>query len=211
MGIQDASIPVHTSAVIIIAARIAIPTLSIRKPGFRCKTINILRTFDRKVQVPQQAVPDGVNPSMHRDLLTAPPGTCHKRISSEILDLRPDVVLAGDIYSGIEIRDLLKMRHMPVCEVRDRLQPVIDKTSPFRIEGGPNAAATIVPTNDDMAHPQNLDRILEDGEEVHVPRRRQICDISMDEEFARIEADNFIGRYAAVTAPNPEVVGRLLR
>ena len=38
----------------------------------------------------------------------------------------------------------------------------------------------------------------------------QVGDVSVDEQFARQEADDFVGRHAAIRAADPEIARRLL-
>src|SRR5205807_4048861 len=72
-----------------------------------------------------------------------------------------------------------------------------------------NAAAAIVTTDDDVAHAEGLDRVLNDGEAIRIAEQNEIGDVAMHEKLARREADDLVGRHAAVRTADPQVVGIL--
>src|SRR5262249_20004854 len=87
---------------------------------------------------------------------------------------------------------------------------MVNQTPSFAIHGGSYSAAPIVPHHYDVFYPEHLDRELQHGEIVGILRGREVADIAVDEELARIEAYDLISRDPAVRAADPEIFWRLL-
>jgi hypothetical protein len=66
-----------------------------------------------------------------------------------------------------------------------------------------------VPADDDVAHAQDVERVLEHGEAVEVGVDDDVGDVSVHEHLARREPDDLIRRDPAVRAADPEILGRL--
>ena len=60
-------------------------------------------------------------------------------------------------------------------------------------------------TNDDVFDMKGLHRKLQHRMNIGVERRREISDVTVHEELARREADDLVGRYAAIGAAAPEI------
>src|SRR5579872_1131043 len=87
---------------------------------------------------------------------------------------------------------------------------MIDQTAALAVDRGADPAAAIVTHDKNVLHLENVDRELKDREIVGVLRRGEIGDVAVNEQLAGIEADDFVCRYAAVRATDPEIFGRLL-
>ena len=94
--------------------------------------------------------------------------------------------------------------------VLDVTQPVVRHADAAPVQGVLHAAAAVVAHDDDVLHPQQVDREVDDGEAVEIGMDDDIADVAVDEHFARREAGDLIGRHPAVRAADPEVLGRLL-
>ncbi|KJS23942.1 MAG: hypothetical protein VR75_16870 [Hyphomonadaceae bacterium BRH_c29] len=147
---------------------------------------------------------------MDRKLLAAPPSIRDEGIVTEIFHLRPHIMLARNVHAGVEIGNFLEMIFVSVREIGYGLQPVIDQPASLRVQRSPHAATTVVSADNDVAHLQHLYGKLQHGEKIHVTRGRKVRDITMHEQFARVETNNFVSRHTAVAASDPEIFGRLL-
>ena len=95
-------------------------------------------------------------------------------------------------------------------DIADVAQPIVDKAELVVFHGGFDSAAAIVAADDDVFDFEDVDGKFEDGEAVEVCIGDKVCDIAMDEEFSRFQADNFIGGNSAVGAADPKVAGQLV-
>ena len=62
----------------------------------------------------------------------------------------------------------------------------------------------------DVLDLDHIDGELQHGEIIGVLGRREIGDVAVHEQFARIEIDDLVGRHAAVRTADPEIFRRLL-
>ena len=92
---------------------------------------------------------------------------------------------------------------MLVVHVPYVAQPVVDEAHLTALERGLHAAAAVVAADDDMLDLEDVHRVLQHGEAVEVGVHDDVGDIAVHEEFARQEADDLVGRHAAVRATNP--------
>src|SRR5262249_10348379 len=90
------------------------------------------------------------------------------------------------------------------------MKPVIDKAATLSVDSGAYAATTIVADHENVLHLQDVGGELKPGEVGRILRRRQIGNVAMNEQFARIEPDDFVGWDTAVRAPDPKIFRRLL-
>src|SRR5262245_56374083 len=98
---------------------------------------------------------------------------------------------------------------MLVVDLANRMQPMIHEPASLAIYCRAHSAASIVPYHDDVLHLQYLDRELEHRQVVGILWRCEVGDVSVDEDFARIEIHNLSCWYPAVGASNPQVFWRL--
>ena len=89
-------------------------------------------------------------------------------------------------------------------------QPVVDQAERLAVERGAHAAAAVVADDDDVLDLQHVDRELQHREAVEVGVHDDVGDVAVDEQLARRETDDLVGRHAAVGAADPEVSRRLL-
>jgi hypothetical protein len=64
--------------------------------------------------------------------------------------------------------------------------------------------------DDDVAHLDDVGRELDHREAVEVRVDDDVGDVAVDEQLARLEVDELVGRDAAVGAADPQVLRRLL-
>jgi hypothetical protein len=89
-------------------------------------------------------------------------------------------------------------------------QPVVDQTELLVAHRGRNTAAAVVTAHDDVTDLQHVDRKLNDRQAVQVAVHDHVRDVAMNEDFPGQQAEDLIGRHAAVGAPDPQVPRRLL-
>ena len=61
------------------------------------------------------------------------------------------------------------------------------------------------------SHLQHVDRVLQHRQAVEVGVHDDVGDVAVDEQLAGQQADDLVGRHAAVGAADPQVLRRLLR
>ena len=84
-------------------------------------------------------------------------------------------------------------------------------TSPSaRPERGAHAAAAVVSDDDDVLDLEHVDGELHHRQAIEVGMHDDVGDVAVDEHLARRQADDLVGRHAAVGAADPEVFRRLL-
>ena len=94
--------------------------------------------------------------------------------------------------------------------VLDMPQPVVDEADALVLQRRGDAAAAVVPADDDVLDLQHLDRELDHRQAVEIRVDNDVGDVAVNEELARQEPDDLVGRHAAVGAADPEVLGDLL-
>ena len=94
--------------------------------------------------------------------------------------------------------------------VLDVAQPVVDEADAAVEQRGAHAAAAVVADDDDVPHLQHIDGELHHREAVEVGVDDDVGDVAVDEHFAGQQADDFVGRHAAVRAADPQILGVLL-
>ncbi len=100
---------------------------------------------------------------------------------------------------------------MRVAHVLHMAQPVVDDAHARVVQRGRNAAALGVADDDDVAHLQRIDRVLDHRQRVQVGVGDDVGHVAMHEHVARQQADELVGRHAAVGTADPQVLRRLLR
>ena len=97
-----------------------------------------------------------------------------------------------------------------VVDVLHVAQPVVRKADAAVLERRTHPAAPVVAAHDDVLHFEHIDGELHHGKAVEVAVHDHVGDVAVDKEVAGQETDDLVGRHAAVSAADPQVVGRLL-
>src|SRR5690606_21970507 len=100
--------------------------------------------------------------------------------------------------------------HVVVAHILDVAQPVVDEPVTLVFQRGAYATATVVADHDDVFDLEHVHGELHDRQAIEIAGHDNIGDVAMHEDFARIEAGDLVGRYAAVGAADPEVFRVLL-
>lgn len=83
-------------------------------------------------------------------------------------------------------------------------QPIVDQTQFGVLDRRLYTAAAVVTANDDVFDFQHVNGVLHHGQAVQVGVDHQVCDVTVNKEFARFEASQTFSGNAAVGASNPE-------
>jgi len=150
-----------------------------------------------------------VNPGVNGQPVSPPPRILDDGRLTDVQRLLYDVQLAEAVRCGLR-RDGGKNRVMTVSNVLDVPQPVIDQSEPVAVERRVYASAPVVTRDDHVADPQHVNRKLKHRQAVQIRVDNDVRNVAVDEELARIESDDLVGRNAAVRAPDPEILRRLL-
>ena len=67
-----------------------------------------------------------------------------------------------------------------------------------------------MPDDENVSYPENLNGEDKRSLEIRIIGRCEICDVAVNEHFARIEIDDLSCRHTTVRAADPEIVGTLL-
>ena len=124
--------------------------------------------------------------------------------------LSDDVEFTQTVEANAPIRDCAKLLAVLMKELADRMQPVVHETASFAVYRRAHSATAVVPHHYDVLYLQYIDRELKHGEVVGILGRREVGDISMDEQFTRGEAHNLVGGHPAVGAADPQILRHLL-
>jgi hypothetical protein len=89
-------------------------------------------------------------------------------------------------------------------------QPIVNEVELGAVEHRANAAASIVAGDDYVLHSKYIDRVLQHGKAIQIGMDDHVRDVSMHEEFARRQSNDFVCRNAAVGTPYPQIGRRLL-
>jgi hypothetical protein len=89
-------------------------------------------------------------------------------------------------------------------------QPIVDQPELLVAQGRQHAAAAVMPANNHMPHAEHVDGKLDRRKAIEIGMHNHIRHIAVHEHFAWRQADNLIGRYAAIGAADPHKLRRLL-
>ena len=89
-------------------------------------------------------------------------------------------------------------------------QPIVTQTEAVATEGGTDAAATVMSTDDDVADLEDIDGELHHRQAIEIGVHDQIGYIAMNKQFTGQESDDFVGGDPAIGTANPEVFRGLL-
>lgn len=82
---------------------------------------------------------------------------------------------------------------------------MIDDPETFSAYSGTNTPTAIMAANDDVLHAELIYRIFDHGEHVQISRMDKIGDVTMHENFARLQAGDHISWYATIRTADPEI------
>src|SRR5262249_9091178 len=138
-----------------------------------------------------------------KEFLTAAPSVLDENVGGNVSRLLDHVELAKTIQANLPIRDRVEGVAMFMIDLTDGMQPVIHETPTHPVHRRTDAAAPVMPDHYNVPHFQHVDSELQHGKVIGVLRRSEICDIPVNEELARIETHDLIGRHAAIGAAYP--------
>lgn len=150
-----------------------------------------------------------VDPTVDGDFLAAFPCVLQNGGAGDMAGLSEDVEFAEPVDGGVG-REGVEFLAVNPADGANAGKPVVDHPVAEVFQGGFDAAATIVAANDDVADFEDIDGVLDDGEDVEVGLCDDVGDIAVDEDFAGGEAGDLVGWDAAVRAADPEVFRVLL-
>src|SRR5437763_7121490 len=163
------------------------------------------------LEIANEAVGNGVNPAVHGKLLAPRPSVENEDIRRDVANLPANVELAEAIQPGTRLGDGVELGLMRVSDLADGMQPMIHQAAALTVHGGTDPATAVMSDDDDVLHLEHVDCELKDRQVIGVLRRGEIRDVAVDEQLPRTEIDDGIGRHAAVRAPDPQILRRLLR
>src|SRR6185312_13365802 len=95
-------------------------------------------------------------------------------------------------------------------DVLDVAKPIVDQAKLLVAAGGVDATAAVVPADDDVTYPENLDAELKDRQAADVGMDDEVRHVAVNEHFAGVQAKYLIGWNAAVGAADPQEPRSLL-
>ena len=155
------------------------------------------------------AVVEAVDPAVDGELLAARPGVFDDGGACDMAGLGEHIEFAESVGSGLG-RKGIEFLAVSAVEAADAGEPVVDDAMAEIFEGSDHAAAAVMTADDHMADLEDIDCVLQDGEQVEIGFRHHIGDVAVDEHFAGREAGDLICGNATVGATDPEVLGSLL-
>ena len=85
-------------------------------------------------------------------------------------------------------------------------QPVIDEAEAQITVCGLDATVAIVTDDENVLYTQRIDPVLQYRQAVEVAVDHLIGDVAVDEDFARQQACDLVGRYARVGTADPQIL-----
>ena len=157
-----------------------------------------------------QPVLEAVDPAVQLERLVAAPRVLHDGGAGDVAHLLHHVELGQAIDAGVDVGKPQELRLVGLLDVLHVLQPVVDQPMGGAVKRGANAAAAIVAADDHVADLEHVDRILQHRQAIDVGVDHDVGDVAVHEQLAGVEADDVVGRHAAVGAANPQKLRRLL-
>ena len=164
----------------------------------------------RGLQIPQHPVADSIDPAVDSQFLPPLPRVPGDGGLADIGDLLDDIQFAEAVDGGVFAEGVGETFLVLDADILDMAEPVVAQANSVLPEGGPYTTAAIMAADDDVTHLEDVDRELHDGKAVEIRVDNDVRDVSMDEQFTGEEADDLVGRDAAVRATDPEVTWALL-
>lgn len=146
---------------------------------------------ESQTQILQDAILQSIDQSMNSELLAFTPGFLYDRDSGDVVNLLLHVELNQQIL--ILLLGLLELFTVARPQIPNIAQPTLQLAMVMFFEGSSDASAAIMASDDDVLDLQILHRILNNGQAIHIGKRNLICNVPMDEELSRLQANNLIG------------------
>ncbi len=102
------------------------------------------------------------------------------------------------VFDGVELISVVAINIFDIAD------PVVDDSNRTAMHGRLNTTAAVMAAHYDMANLKCVHCEIKNTEEVQIRVHNHVCDISMDENLTRLGTDNYISRYSAIRATNPQ-------
>jgi hypothetical protein len=165
---------------------------------------------DVHLKIAQNSILKTINEPMHGQLATARPGIAHKRGTAKIADLEDHIDFAELFHAVDRIVYGFDLFAISLESFGNRRKPVIDESDGASSKGRLNATATVVAANNDVDDLEDIDGILDGREAIEIGQGDDVCDVAVDKDLARLQADDFACRHSAVRASDPQKLWNLL-
>ena len=147
---------------------------------------------------------------MHAYHLASLPCFLDNRRVPNIRYLLDHVQFAEPVYSFFSCGKPQQFGEPSLMEIANVSQPIVDQPVGTAFQSGSYSAAAVMTTNDDMFDLQDLHRVLQHREAIHIGMNDKIGDIAVHEQFSGPKADDFVGGNSTIGAPYPEKLRALL-
>jgi hypothetical protein len=147
---------------------------------------------------------------MYGQLLAALPGILHDRGLADIDHLFQHVQLAQPVLPDAGRQRLAQITLMLDVHVLHMAQPVVGESDTAPRERSMHPGTAVMAAHDHMLDAEDIDGELQHRQAVEVGVHDHVGDIAVNEQFARLQADDLVGWHPAVGAAYPEILGRLL-
>jgi len=187
----------------------------LRRSGVLCSTIQSDSHTDSVARAipptPERCLAPGAARSWVRKQLPAPPPSiANYRGITHVSNLIQHVEFAQAICTCALIIDRCEIDAVIIPDILDVLDPAVREPQ-LNIRGCcMNCTASVVPTDDVVAHVQHVHCVLNRREAIQYAGSHDVPHVAVHEELARIEAHDRIRGHAAVRAPDPQVGRGLL-
>src|SRR5574343_38336 len=154
-----------------------------------------LEVVDGDTQVVHVAILETVDPGMHGQILATCPGVLDHGVVADIVHLLEHIKFAQAIVTLFRCQTV-DLRQVLVMDVVHVAQPEIDDTDAGAVQRGEYAAAAVMADDHDVFDLEHVDGVLDHRQAVEVSMHDDVGDVAMDEDFARQQADDLVGRNA---------------
>jgi hypothetical protein len=173
-------------------------------------SFSVLGLSDGDTQIAEEAIADGVDPPVNADLLVPCPGVDNDTGSGDVDYLFDDVQFTETIEPKPSRGKCGQKFTMFVSHIMHVFQPYVAQANAAIIESRFNSSASQMAANNDVLHLQYVHCVLDDRKTIRIVKNDNIRNITMNEQFARQQSDNFVRGNPAVCTTDPEIFWRLL-
>ncbi|OQB88768.1 MAG: hypothetical protein BWX86_02604 [Verrucomicrobia bacterium ADurb.Bin122] len=140
---------------------------------------------------------------MHGERLPASPGIAGHRRARDVGHLLDHVALTEPVDLFLRSGSGRDRGGVGLAHRLDVPQPVVGKPHSLPLDDRAHTAATVMPAHDDVADPQDIDRVLEHREAVQVRVGHHVGQVAMDKQLAWQKPDDLVRRHTAVGTTDP--------